>query len=200
MDMESVWQNIKPETQVAPARTSTLKPSGKNPLDRIQSMLWSSTLLGTAILIFYVFLFFWYPIIYVRIAIVLVGLFSAWIVITGYKVYRGLLRNSVEVSSVLTELEFHYRQITSWINNQEMVAIFFYPVSISGGFLLGGVIGSGLPVEEFMKKGMLWLILIVTNLVLTPLCYLAVRYIFKLGFGKHLGELKLKIEQLKSAE
>jgi hypothetical protein len=67
---------------------------------------------------------------------------------------------------------------------------------MTGGFFLGGVIGSGKTVEGFMSKPLMWVILSICILVLTPLCYWLVKVMFKYSFGNHLQQLKANIDEL----
>jgi len=77
----------------------------------------------------------------------------------------------------------HCESITTWLNNQQKVALIIYPVSATGGFMLGGVIGSGKSVEVLMSKPVVILVLIVTIIILVPICYYLAKWMCNYSFG-----------------
>ena len=63
-------------------------------------------------------------------------------------------------------------------------------------FILGGVEGSGKPVEVFLYNPKMLLVLGVTLLILVPLCYYGARWMFNYAYGKHLKKLKQLMDEL----
>jgi hypothetical protein len=64
---------------------------------------------------------------------------------------------------------------------------------------MGGVLGSGKPVEAFLYNPKILLILSATITILVPLCYYGARWMFNYAYGKHLKKLKATIDELSEA-
>jgi hypothetical protein len=79
---------------------------------------------------------------------------------------------------------------------QQKLSIFIYPIALTGGFILGGVVGSAKRVEEMLYNSKMLGILGITMLVMVPLCYLGARWMFNYAYGSHLKKLKAMIDQL----
>jgi hypothetical protein len=75
-----------------------------------------------------------------------------------------------------------------------------YPVSAAGGFMLGGFVGSGKPIEVFMSKPIVIIILVVTIAILVPICYKLAKWMTKKAFGQYADQLKKNIDALKSGQ
>ena len=84
----------------------------------------------------------------------------------------------------------------NYIDVQQKVSLFIYPLSISSGFLIGGVVGAGRSVESFMADRSVILLLIAAILVFTPLNYFGARWLFKLFFGKQMKQIDTLIKEL----
>ncbi len=201
MDIEAMWKNIEPvkRDELLTATEPALDRFKSNsPLEKIKRNMAINLAWAVVIIAFYGYILFSCNVGIVRVAIGIVAAFSVWAAGTSWKLYRQLNGGIAEPKSLLAELEYHYNNIYKWNRNQQVVALFFYPVSIAGGFLWGGVMGSGKPVEAFMSKPFLWWVLIASIVVLTPLCYLLTQKMFRYGFGKHMDNLKKNIDELKS--
>ena len=81
---------------------------------------------------------------------------------------------------------------------QQQAALIIYPISAAGGFLLGGVLGSGKSVEVFMSKTVVQVALLVCIIILTPAAYYLARWMYNCSFGKHLAALQKNINDLES--
>ena len=78
--------------------------------------------------------------------------------------------------------------------------MYVYPIAIAGGFILGGVEGSGKSVEAFLYNPKILIFLGVTLLLLVPACYYGARWMYNYAYGKHLKNLKLSIDELSENE
>ncbi len=200
MSIEKIWGSInnkQDDDLVSLLHTSKIsKLSSHNPMDKIRKNLLLNMIWGILVCLFYLFIicYFWYWQVQVMISIVL--LFSLWATYTAYKEYKKITATVSATNSVLNELKRHQHSITNWMKTQQRVALYIYPVSAAGGFLLGGVLGSGKPVHVVMGKPMMYVILLVTIAILVPACYYFARWMFKYSFGKHLEALKVNIKAL----
>jgi hypothetical protein len=174
------------------------KLTSHNPLEKIKKNLLMNMVWGIIICALYVFIIIHFQIWQVQVSISIVLLFSLWALYTAWLQYKKLNTSVSSNSSLLSEMKRHYESIETWLNTQQKVALIIYPVSAAGGFMLGGVIGSGKSVELFMSKPIVILILVVTILILVPACYYLAKWMCNYSFGKHLKTLQQNIKDLES--
>jgi hypothetical protein len=124
--------------------------------------------------------------------------FSAWSVVDGVRLLRGWGAGVSCTNSLLVEMQRQYDTIHRWMRLQMRVALAVYPFSIAGGFLWGGMEGSGLDALTFLQKPMVGVVLAVSIIVLVPVCYWAAKWLSKVAFGRHLAALRVRIEELRS--
>jgi hypothetical protein len=175
------------------ARLSKLET--KSPLDKIKKNLLLNMVWAVLICVAFIFIIIHFHIWQVQVAIGLVLLFSLWALFTAFIVYKKI-NTSVSTAPLLDELKRHHQTISSWMDSQQRIALFIYPISAAGGFMLGGVEGSGKSVEAFMGKPVIIISLIITLAILVPTCYYLAKWMFSAAFGKHLDALKANIEAL----
>jgi hypothetical protein len=80
---------------------------------------------------------------------------------------------------------------------QMKLSVFIFPVAVTGGFILGGSVGSGKSFDEFLSHAKVMWALIISILVFVPLGFGFAKWMFKHSFGKHLDVLKQTIDELK---
>ncbi|HRI21722.1 MAG TPA: hypothetical protein PLA68_12250 [Panacibacter sp.] len=180
-------------------KSSTLsKITSHSPLEKIKKNLLINMIFGVLICLLYVAVIFYFRIWQVQLCTILVLLFSLWALYTAYSQYKNINSTISAVNPVLQELKRHYQSITDWMNTQQRVALFFYPVSAAGGFILGGVSESGKTVSDFMSKPLVWVALLIALVVLVPACWYLTKWMFKYSFGKHIKSLKENIDALEA--
>ena len=162
------------------------KITSHSPLEKIKKNLLINMILAVLICLLYVAIIFYFRIWQVQLCTILVLLFSLWALYTAYLQYKNINSTISAVNPVLHELKRHYQSITDWMDMQQRVALFFYPVSAAGGFMLGGVSESGKTVSEFMSKPLVWVALLIAVIVLVPACWYLTKWMFKYSFGKDI--------------
>jgi hypothetical protein len=172
------------------------KLSSHNPLEKIRKNLLLNMIWGIVICILYVIIIFYFRIWQVQLSLLVVLIFTIWAIYTAYQQYKNIHTNVSSSSPVLAEMRRQHQSITSWMNTQQRVALLVYPISAAGGFILGGVIGSGKSVSIFMSKPFVIIALLVSIAVLVPACYYLARWMFNYSFGKHLKALNENIRSL----
>jgi hypothetical protein len=170
--------------------------SSQNPLEKIKRNLLINMAWGILISLLYVAAISYFRIWQVQLCLVVVLLFSLWALNTAYLQYKQINPAVSPVNPLLAELKRHHQSITNWMNTQQRVALFIYPVSALGGFMLGGVEGSGKPVSVFMSKPIVLIALLVALAVLVPACWFLTKWMFRYSFGKHMKTLKQNIDAL----
>lgn len=125
-------------------------------------------------------------------------LFCVWAIMDGIRLLRGWGAGVSSTNSLLVEMQRQYDTINRWMRLQMRVALAVYPFSIAGGFLWGGMVGSGLDAITFLQKPFVGVLLAVCIIVLVPVCYWVAKLLSKVAFGRHLQALHGRIEELRS--
>jgi hypothetical protein len=127
-------------------------------------------------------------------------LFCIWAIVDGIRLLRGWGSGVSSTNSLLVEMQRQYDTIHRWMRLQMRVALAVYPFSIAGGFLWGGMEGSGLDALTFLQKPMVGVVLAVSIMVLVPVCYWAAKWLSKVAFGRHLEALHARIRDLEAED
>jgi len=200
MSAEQIWSEMnndqdKDLSSLLKQSSLSSRPS-KNPLQKIKQGLLINIGWCILISIAYAAVIIYFQIWQVQLCIGLVLLFTLWALYTAWNLYRDIKISQEVPGTLLEEMQKHYDSVTAWMRSQQKVALFVYPVSAAGGFFLGGVLGSGKPVEYFMGKPLNIILLLVCIAVLVPACYYLARWMFNYSFGKYLLSLKQNINAL----
>jgi len=200
--MNQTWDemnNLQDEDLSSLLKAPRLKNiSSQNPLEKIKKNLLTNMILGVLICLLYIVVIVYFRIWQVQLCTLVVLVFSLWALYTAYLQYLHINSAISPVNPVLDELKRHYASINNWMHTQQRVALFIYPVSASGGFMLGGVSGSGKTVAAFMGKPLVWIVLVIALAVLVPACWYLTKWMFNYSFGKHMKTLKENIDALEA--
>lgn len=200
MNIEDQWKNMQgsdDDLSNLLEKRAIVKWSSKDPLQRIKRNLLLNTVWGSLIAVGYIILMLKFPFWPLIVCIGITFLFTVWASVRGFILFRDI-KVSTNRNSVLEEMERHYKLLKRWLNLQQMAGLLIYPVSAAGGFMLGGFLGAGKPIEEIMHKPVMIIALILAILVLVPLCFLLARWMNKKAFGQYTEQLKQNIEALRS--
>jgi hypothetical protein len=80
------------------------------------------------------------------------------------------------------------------------VALWVYPFAATGGFMLGGTVGSEKTVEVFMGDYRVLIALAIMLVVLVPLSYWLAKWMTRVAFGKYVQQIKERIDELETQE
>nr|MBC7612753.1 hypothetical protein [Pseudopedobacter sp.] len=125
--------------------------------------------------------------------------FTDWAGYAGFQLYKSIETN-VTANNLLSELKRVVYILEEWIGVQCKVAIFVYPISATGGYFLGGVIGSGKTVGQFMSRPFVVYAFIITIIILMPICYYLSKWMFNYSFGKSIKQMQKLIDELTAVE
>lgn len=171
------------------------KIKSKSPLEKIKksirmNLFWSIGIsLGLLILLFFVS----------PIVKLLLGLVLAWCIWASLDTLKTLrkLESSMDPSSTLLEyLRAQLSFFLKWKENQEKTALAVYPISITGGFILGAQVAGQQDIWHFLSQKYVLLALGLSWLILIPVCYYTTKFLFHLGFSPFLKQLENTIESL----
>lgn len=199
MDLQQEWNRLN-ESRFGPgeplrlAVANLMQHPKKSPLFVLRRGAYLNLAFTAAFIILFGILFFRFPHPYIRICLgVLVLSYLAALLFTIYKLKK--LPPLQDMSgALLPVMKAYHDQLRSWLDWQEKVALFIYPVSVLGGAFLG-IASEGNLDELLQKPPVLW-ILGITTLVVTPAAHWLARWMGRVAFGKYLDQLKTNIEHL----
>jgi hypothetical protein len=199
-NLEELWQKAGDLTQdqIELKSSDYWKQSAcEQPLLHIRRGLLYTSMWAVLISGIYLWVFIVYSIAWVQAGIALLLAFNAWSLAAALKLRSRIPANLSNSGSLSETIELQIRAIRGWIRTNEYSGVVLYPVSVSTGFVLGGAIGSGKPVEVFMAEPVIILFFALSIAVLVPLCFLLTRWMVKVSFGKQLALLETQLRQLK---
>ncbi len=201
MSLEELWKDTS-EGDVD--LSSLIKPglsklSSKDPLVKLKRNLLAGAILGLLIAAVYIFIIVKFPVWQVFLCIGIVFAFTLWGSIKSFLLYKDMSR-TIPGNNLLQELENHYSKIKRWMSIQQQASLLIYPVSATGGFMIGGSVGAGKSITEVMQKPGMIITLLIALIILVPLCFYLAKWMSKKAFGKYAEQLKQNIEMLKSAQ
>lgn len=199
MDIKDIWKGIKEEEPVD--MPACVKDScSKHPLAKLKHNLLINMIWALIICIGYIAILILFPKWQIQLAISIVLVFSLWAMGTAWQLYTQIDTNVSDSDSLLVEMKRQHRQIKHWMSTQARVALFIYPISAAGGFLLGGVVGSGKEVAEMMGNMKMWIALAIAIAILTPAAHFLARWMNKVAFGNELNRLEDNIRHLENGK
>lgn len=199
MDIKNVWQQSGGSdgalNNLFQQQDFSSLPS-KLPFKKLKKNLLTGLLLAAVITVVYVVLICFISIWQVQLAIAIAILFNTWVGFDTWKLYTNITVNVSATNSLKDELQKNYSGFQKWWRIQERLGLFVYPIAATGGFILGGVEGSGKTAEAFLYNPQMLTVLGVTLIILVPVCYYGARWMFNYAYGKHLKKLKQLIDEL----
>ncbi len=198
MDLQEIWKATEASSEKLPEIISIkqLNSKGlKNPLKRAKKTILSNLIWTIIIALIYIPVIYYYRFWQIQLFIGITLIFTAWGGYTTFILFKSIDSN-VSANNLLSELKRVVTTLNKWMDVQSKVALFIYPFSATGGYFLGGVIGSGKTVEELLTKPIIIYALIVCILILTPSCYYLAKWMFRFSFGKVIKQMEKLIEEL----
>lgn len=168
-----------------------------SPLQKLKRNLAASLLFAILITLGYGLLIFYFPLWQVQLALLVVIGFNIWVMVHAWRIYESI-NPDMGKDDVLTTLIMHRNQFRTWFRQQMRYALFVYPVAATGGYLLGGAIGSGKPISVFMSHSFVQIMLVVAIIILVPLSYMLAKWMNKKAFGQYVDQLEKRIEELQA--
>jgi len=199
MDLENTWQQgsddsdemLKNLLQKYPGNLQSKLPLKKLKNNLLHGIIWA-ILITVAYFILLLFVSAWQII----AAFCIMIIFNLILIAQSIKFYYATDANISISLSLKKELEKNFNGFQCWWKIQLRLSLFVFPIAATGGFILGGILGSGRPVEDFLYNATMLCILGITLLLILPLCYYLAKWMHKVTYGKHLEKLKMMIEEL----
>ena len=200
MELGELWKKLDSDKLSKPVLGAVhIQKKSKHPVEKLKNAYLITTGFSVVTLIAFIVLFFLFDEWIVKVGLVFMIFSYVFFFATNFSMYRKVNIALPIDQSLKTALLHTYNFITENIRFQERVAVFIYPFATASGFLMGGSEGSG-NVMKMLERTEVWVALIVSCIVLTPLAFYLTRWMYKVSYGKCLTELKARIEELENPE
>jgi hypothetical protein len=175
------------------------KQSFHTPLAKLKRNLAINLVYAVVITIGYAWLIYYFPIWQVQACMLLLIAFNLWAMNKAWELYHQVQLN-LDDANVLASLKKVHHTFSAWEKQSLRTALWVYPFAATGGFMLGGTVGSGKAVEVFMNDSRVLIALLVTLVILVPLSYLLAKWMTRVAFGKYVQQIKERITELEGEE
>ncbi|ULQ56073.1 hypothetical protein KJS94_15600 [Flavihumibacter rivuli] len=176
------------------------RKASHHPLGKLKKNLLTNIFWAILITIGYGILLIKYPLWPVRIALVIMIGFNVFGIVSGWQLYKNIPENFSSGLNVLGMLRKCHSNIMEWGRQQMRLAVFVYPIAVTGGYILGGVSGSGKSLEQLLRSPIFVWALPISLLILVPLAMLLAKWLFRRAFGRHLETLQQMIIDLEKLD
>lgn len=174
----------------------TLKSRVETPLAKMRSNFRMNLVLAGICGFIFVALFilvegFWFRLL---TGIILAG-YAAITWQTTY-LYNRYLKNLYPDEDIKNYLQGLHNSIKKGLKYQELIAIFFYPVSLAAGYFLS-LYERG-EAEAFFTEPFYWVLLLAVIIVMTPLLFLLSRWMYNISFRSYLNQIEEVLNELET--
>jgi hypothetical protein len=204
MNLEQEWKNMG-EADTANGMITFNVPgetqfkNNLSPLFKIKNSIKTSLIWAVLLTLLYIAGIYFFTLIWTRVCITLMVVYCCVSIVQCLKIYKSINPFVSPVNSLKDELERNYKTIKRWYNKQQTNALFLYPISILGGFMLGLSTEGIDKMNRLLQKPLLWVALAGCMLVLVPCCYYLTRWMMKVTYYKQLKHLKEAIDSLEES-
>lgn len=199
MDIEDIWQNSSASDKTLNnmfQQKNINSLHSKLPLRKLKNNLMMGIIWALLITVAYIILIFFIHFWQVYFALGVLIIFNIWIMLESWKLYSKIPSTITPSNSLKQELKNNYISFQKWFSLQLKVSLFVYPIAAAGGFIIGGVWGSGKTVEAFLYNARMLTIMAITVLILMAVSYYVAKWLFVHSYGKYLKKIKYLIEEL----
>ncbi|MBL7963825.1 MAG: hypothetical protein JNM31_08265 [Flavobacteriales bacterium] len=201
MDLQLAFANWQPQDPAYDQRLQAAtrqRTNSRHPLERLRRAIRVNLTFAAVITVGYLALFPFMPHPLVMVFLGVMLLYNVWAMVNTWQHYARIPASVSAMNDVLAEMKTQVTATTVWMKLHVRTGLLIYPLAITGGFLLGALLGTGATPAELMSKPPLWWILGAALLVLVPLCHYTVKWMTHLAFGVHVEALRRSIAELEA--
>lgn len=200
MNLQETWNKLNKEKLSTPSNPllPAFKKQSRHPVQKLirsfQITLGFSIVFG---LFFLALLFVFEPWI-IRFFLVLLVLAYLFFFLYNLKTYKKIKEQwDHPFDSPLKDAFPKIHDIVhSSIRFQEKAALYIYPISITGGYLMGLFSGNSTNFEKNLTNIQVLVALGICMIILTPACYYLARWMYKISYYKYLQQLQSLTEEM----
>ncbi|MBX2914019.1 MAG: hypothetical protein KF856_01975 [Cyclobacteriaceae bacterium] len=197
MDLKEVWKKLEQEKLTQPvAGAGEIYKTSKHPVQKLINSF--KMALGFVVLfeLAFTYLAIIAPQPVVKVAMVLMMIVYIFYFVANYKTLQHI-KTTFRMDQNLTHtLQSIYDNTQQSLKFQRRSALFIYPLAATCGFLFG--LSMERNVVEVLNNRWVWISLVISIAVLTPLSYFVAVQLERISYGRYLNQLRTLIHQLNS--
>jgi hypothetical protein len=197
MDLQEAWKKLdksKFKVPLPDEHEIDLRKKSHHPVKKL--ILYFQLGLGMCVsfeaMFIYLAIIFPQPIVKIFLAIVIV--LYVFFFVLNYRILKNIQTLYKLDSDIKSTLKNIYESTTGMLTFQRKCALYIYPICGTAGFLLG--LSTEKDALTMIQKPSIFISLIVTLIILTPLAHLLAKWMEKVSYNKYLNQLKALIQQL----
>lgn len=195
MDLKEVWKKLEHEKLSQPMMDSDeVYKTSKHPVQK----LIRSFKIALGFVVFFEFAFLYLAIVMpqpiVKIAMAVMMIVYVFYHITNYQTLRHIQTSFRMDQNLSTTLQSIYDNTQQSLKFQRQSALLIYPLAATCGFFFGLSIERN--VLEVLQSQSIWITLLITIAILTPVSYYIAIRLERVGYGRYLDQLRNLIQQL----
>ena len=199
MDLQLAFAQLAPRDPAFEQRlrrTTSERQRSNHPVWKLRRAIRLNLVFGVLITTGYLALFPLLGHVAVLVFFALVFMYNVWSIVHTFRLYKRIPAHVPADHDLLNVLREQAEATTAWMKLHQRTGLIMYPLAVTGGFLVGGMHGSGLSPALFMAKPHVQLALVVALVVLVPLCHFLVRWMTRTAFGVHVEAMRARIAEL----
>ena len=197
MDLQEAWKKLdksKFKVPLPDEHEINLRKKSHHP---VKKLIWYFQLgLGMCVGFeaMFIFLVIVFPQPIVKIFLAIVIMLYVFFFVLNYRILHNIQTLYKLDSDIKSTLKNIYDSTTNLLTFQRKCAIYIYPICGTAGFLLG--LSTEKDALAMIQKPKVFIALIITLIILTPLAHLLAKWLEKVSYNKYLNQLKDLIQQL----
>jgi hypothetical protein len=198
MNLQETWNKLNKEKLNVPGNPllPAFKKHSRHPVQKLIRAFQMTLGFSVAFGLFFIALLFVFEPLIIRffLGLLILAYFLAFVY--NFKTYKKLQVQWDNLFDTSLKEAFHkiHHIAHSSIRFQEKVALYLYPISITGGFLMGLFTGNNTQFERNVTNLHVLIILGVCMIIFTPVCYYLAKWMYKVSYDKYLQQLTSLVE------
>lgn len=185
--LESLWSSLSAAPIPELKSAQHILAKANDPLAKLRRNIRINS--GYAILfgLFFLALFIYFDFFWVRffLGVLLLG-YALSIAYNSYLLRKVILTPAADENILIRLRLIHYRMKKA-LQTVEIVALFFYPFSLTAGFIMA--LAEANKLDKLSTEPALQGILLACFIVFVPICYYLTKWMNKLAFGKEIAQI-----------
>jgi len=184
---ESLWSSLSTAATPELISAQKLQASSADPLLKLRLIIRINSGYGILFSLLFLALFVYFDFFWVRffLGVVLLGYVLA-IVYNSYLLRRVLITPAAD-ENIRIRLSLIYYRMKKALQTVEIAALFFYPFSLTAGFIMA--LAEEGKLEKLSTEPLLQGLLVACFVLFVPLCYYLTKWLNKIAFGKEVDRI-----------
>lgn len=196
--LESLWSSLSAAPVPELKSAQHIQAKANDPLSKLRKNIRINSGYGILFGLVFLALFIYFDFFWVRffLGILLVG-YALSIAYNSYLLRKVLITPAAD-ENIRLRLSLIYYRMKKALQTIEIAAVFFYPISLTSGFIMA--LAEAGKLEKLSTEPFLQWILVGCFVVFVPLCYLLTKWLNKIAFGKEVDRIYNLLETYDKAD